>query len=79
MEKEREKKEVEVIKLTLRNKFTKELCVVDCYSFDHLKRCIKDVIEASGNGLYRVVLTNIHVKHAVEELRRDFESNLVTG
>lgn len=78
MEKKREKKEVEIIKLTLKNKANGEKCVIDCYSFDHLKRCIKDVVESSG-GLWRVVLTNIHVEHAVEELRKDFNSNLVKG
>lgn len=70
--------EVEVIKLTLRNKSNGEKCIIDCYGFGHLKLMVKSVIESSG-GLWRVVLNNKFVEDVVEELKNDFYANLVRG
>lgn len=75
---EKKRAEVEVIKLTLRNKSNGEKCIIDCYSYGHLKLMVKSVIESSA-GLWRVVLNDKFVEDVVEELRRDFESNLVRG
>ena len=69
-------KEVEVIELTLRNKNTGEKCIIDCYSYGHLIIMIKDIIENSVSS-WRVVLTNKFVEDAVDELRREFNSNVV--
>ena len=69
-------KEVEVIELTLRSRFTGEKCIVDCYGYEHLKFMVKEVIESTVSS-WRVVLNNSYVEEAVEELRRDFNSGII--
>ncbi len=70
-------KEVEIIELTLRSNITGEKCVVECYGRDHLELMVKEVIENSFS-CWRVVLTNKFVEDAVDELRREFNSNVVS-
>lgn len=70
-------KEVEIIELTLRSSLTGEEYVVDCYGRDHLELMVKEVIENSFS-CWRVVLTNKFVEDAVDELRREFNSNVVS-
>ena len=69
--------ELEIIYLTWIRKITGEKCVVECYGRDHLELMVKEVIENSFS-CWRVVLTNKFVEDAVDELRREFNSNVVS-